>query len=214
MEKVPSLQVIWEKQVQAAVKIHLYPWGQLLPKPERQWVFSWTLRGNPVLCFLTVNVLLLSLFSPLKVLYPRCLQTLMNRSLIFLSKSSILHLTIEYLYVPGSNKRFLALILLPDENGVTTGNTWISQQYSMSIIQKWTHFSPSILSLPSISCLRPAWRLDTWRPFILCVHLYFMHAVQKDHWSFCSVSLQRVHLGLRSAALFLPSLPISCLLVI
>lgn len=161
------------------MKIHLDPWGQLLPKPERQWVLARTFRGNPVFCFLTVNVLLLSLFSPLQALYPRCLQTLMNRSLIFLSKSSILHLTIEYLYVPGSNKRFLALILLPDENGVTTGNTWISQQYSMSIIQKWTHFSPSTLSLPSISCLRPAWRLDTWRPFILCAHLYFMHAAQK-----------------------------------
>lgn len=151
MEKVSSLQVIWEKQVQAAVKIHLYPRGQLLPKPERQWVLARTFRGNPVFCFLTVNVLLLSLFSPLKVLYSRCLQTLMNRSLIFLSKSSILHLTIEYLFVPGSNKRFLALILLPDENGVTTGNTWISQQYSMSIIQKWTHFSPSTLSISFMS---------------------------------------------------------------
>lgn len=79
MEKVPSLQVIWEKQVQAAVKIHLYPRGWLM--------------------------------------------TLMNRSLIFLSKPSILHLTIKYFYVRGSNKRFLALILLMDENGVTTGST-------------------------------------------------------------------------------------------
>lgn len=81
---------------------------------------------RPVFCLLIVNSLLLSLFSPLRVLCFHCLQTLRSRSSIFLSTPSIRHLTIDYLHAPGSNKRLLALILLPGENVLTTGNTYLS----------------------------------------------------------------------------------------
>lgn len=73
MEKVPSLQVIWEKQVHVVVKNPPVPTGMAGTKTRKIISVGKDLLGEAPCFDSLLNILLLYLFYPLKVLSSRCL---------------------------------------------------------------------------------------------------------------------------------------------